>query len=92
MARCHLFISNDSGLMHIAGALNIPTVAIFGSTNPATTSPTGEQSVVVYKGAPCSPCLKETCPTDFRCMDMISVDDVYNTISGRILDIIGTSA
>jgi len=79
IAQCNLFISNDSGLMHIAGALNIPTVAIFGSTNPVTTSPVGEKSVVIYKHASCGPCLKETCPTDFRCMDMISVNDVYET-------------
>ena len=78
MARCNLIISNDSGLMHVAGALNIPTVAIFGSTNPVATSPVGDKSVVVYKEASCSPCLKKTCPTDFRCMDAISVDDVYD--------------
>ena len=89
MARCSLFISNDSGLMHVAGALNIPTVAIFGSTNPVATAPVGDKSVVIYKGASCSPCLKETCPTDYRCMDMISVDDVYETsrsfLEGNIL-------
>jgi heptosyltransferase-2 len=79
ISRCTLFISNDSGLMHIAGALNIPTIAIFGSTNPVTTSPVGDRSVVIYKGASCSPCLKETCPTDFRCMDMISVEEVCET-------------
>ena len=78
IARCKLFISNDSGLMHIAGALGIPTIAIFGSTNPVTTSPVGEKSIVVSKGVPCSPCLKKECPTDFRCMDLISVDEVYN--------------
>jgi len=79
IARCNLFISNDSGLMHVAGALNIPTVAIFGSTNPLTTSPVGDKSIVIYKGASCSPCLKETCPTDFRCMEMISAEEVYET-------------
>jgi len=79
ISRCDLFISNDSGLMHIAGALNIPTVAVFGSTNPVTTSPVGDKSVVIYKDTSCSPCLKETCPTDFRCMDMISVEEVYET-------------
>ena len=84
ISRCSLFISNDSGLMHIAGALNIPTVAIFGSTNPVTTSPVGERSVVIYKGASCSPCLKETCPTDFRCMDMISVEEVCQTARGLL--------
>jgi len=82
ISRCSLFISNDSGLMHVAGALNIPTVAIFGSTNPVTTSPVGERSVVIYKGASCSPCLKETCPTDFRCMDMISVEEVCQAARG----------
>jgi lipopolysaccharide heptosyltransferase II len=84
ISKCDLFISNDSGLMHIAGALNVPTVAIFGSTNPITTSPVGEKSVVIYKHASCSPCLKETCPTDFRCMDMISVEEVYETARGLI--------
>lgn len=82
ISRCNLFISNDSGLMHVAGALNIPTVAIFGSTNPITTSPVGKKSVVIYEGASCSPCLKETCPTDFKCMEMISVEKVYETARG----------
>jgi heptosyltransferase II len=84
MARCSLFISNDSGLMHVAGALNIPTVALFGSTNPIATSPVGDKSVVIYKEASCSPCLRVACPTDFRCMDMISVDEVCE-VAGRLL-------
>lgn len=81
ISQCRLFISNDSGLMHVAGALNIPTVAIFGSTNPATTSPAGEKTVLVRKEVECSPCLKKTCPTDFRCMTMITVDDVVAAAS-----------
>jgi heptosyltransferase-2 len=76
ISQCSLFISNDSGLMHIAGALNIPTIAIFGSTNPVTTAPAGDKSVIVRREVPCSPCLKKTCPTDFRCMKLISVEDV----------------
>lgn len=79
ISRCRLFISNDSGLMHVAGALGVPTLAIFGSTNPITTSPPGKKSVVVHKDLPCSPCLKTNCPTDFQCMDLIGVDDVYGT-------------
>ena len=78
IAGCDLFISNDSGLMHLAGALDIPLVAIFGSTNPLTTSPLGEKSVVVHRDVDCSPCLKKSCPTDFRCMDLIGIDGVYN--------------
>ena len=76
MSQCRLFLSNDSGLMHVAGGLNIPTVAIFGSTNPVTTSPAGEKTILVRKETPCSPCLEKTCPTDFRCMTAITVEDV----------------
>jgi heptosyltransferase-2 len=79
IARCDLFLSNDSGLMHIAGALGTPTIAIFGSTNPAATSPTGEKSVVIHHDVPCGPCLKPVCPTDFCCMEMIGVEEVYAT-------------
>ena len=77
MARCRLFISNDSGLMHVAAALGVPTIAIFGSTNPATTSPPGQNNIIIHKNVACSPCLKTDCPADFQCMDLIGVDDVY---------------
>ncbi len=76
ISQCRLFLSNDSGLMHVAGALNIPTVAVFGSTNPVTTSPAGEKTMLVRKDVSCSPCLKKICPTDFRCMTMVTVGDV----------------
>lgn len=79
ISQCRIFISNDSGLMHVAGALNIPTVAVFGSTNPVTTSPPGEKTILVRKPVPCSPCLKRTCPTDFSCMTSITVDDVVES-------------
>jgi heptosyltransferase II len=77
IARCALFLSNDSGLMHVAGAMGVPTIAIFGSTNPAATSPAGEKSVVIHHDVPCGPCLKPVCPTDFSCMEMIGVEEVY---------------
>ena len=80
ISQCRLFVSNDSGLMHIAGALNIPTVAIFGSTNPVTTAPAGDKSVIIRHEISCSPCLKKTCPTDFRCMKIISVEDVLRAV------------
>jgi len=77
MSRCRLFISNDSGLMHIAGALNMPLVAIFGSTNHITTAPLGSHSTIVRHQVSCSPCLRPQCPTDFRCMKLITVADVF---------------
>jgi heptosyltransferase-2 len=85
IARCDLFITNDSGLMHVAGALGVPTVAIFGSTNPETTSPLGERTAIVRKAVDCSPCLKQECPTDFKCMDLVTVDEVFDE-SIRLLD------
>ena len=84
MARCRLFISNDSGLMHVAAALGVPTVAIFGSTNPVTTGPIGRLSTVIRHEVHCSPCLRTACPTDFRCMERIGADDVYEAAE-RIL-------
>jgi heptosyltransferase-2 len=90
IARCSLFISNDSGLMHLAGALGVPLVAIFGSTNPTTTSPPGEMSRVIHRDVPCSPCLKKECPTDFRCMELIQVEDVYDAAKRLLKQGIGS--
>lgn len=86
MTRLHLFLSNDSGLMHLAAALGIPTVAVFGSTNPVTTSPLGRKTAVIHKIVECSPCLKKSCPTDFKCMDRITVDEVYRVAESFLLE------
>nr|WP_321399772.1 lipopolysaccharide heptosyltransferase II [uncultured Desulfobacter sp.] len=74
---CRLFITNDSGLMHAAAALNINQVAVIGSTNFKATCPANENSVVIRVPVPCSPCMKPECPIDHKCMDLISVDMVY---------------
>ena len=72
-----LFISNDSGLMHVAAALARPQVAIFGSTDRVTTSPKNPHARLVYHDVSCAPCLKTKCPTDHRCMEMVTVDEVF---------------
>lgn len=74
--RCRLFVTNDTGPMHVAAAAGVPIVAIFGSTDPATTSPYTQRRVIVRKPVDCSPCLLRTCPIDHRCMETISVQDV----------------
>jgi heptosyltransferase-2 len=79
--RCNLFITNDSGLMHVAAALDIPLVAVFGPTNPHTTGPIGTKSKIVRIPVPCSPCLQPECATDHRCMKEISVDMVFDVVS-----------
>jgi heptosyltransferase-2 len=71
-AGCELFLTNDSGSMHIASALGVPTVAIFGATDDTTTGPTGLNARVVRQPVDCSPCLLRECPIDHRCMTRVS--------------------
>jgi heptosyltransferase-2 len=78
IACCSLFITNDSGPMHLAAALRVPTLAIFGPTDAIATGPMSPSAVVVNKNVECSPCLLRECPIDHRCMTQISVEDVYN--------------
>ncbi len=72
-------LTNDSGPMHIGSALNVPLVALFGSTDKTRTGPVGTGRVL-YKKAPCSPCLRRTCNKDFRCMYDITPDEVVSQI------------
>jgi heptosyltransferase-2 len=74
---CGLFITNDSGPMHIAAAFGVPLVAIFGPTDPVTTSPFGDGYELIRKSVDCSPCLLRECPIDHRCMQGIGVDAVH---------------
>jgi heptosyltransferase-2 len=73
---CELFLTNDSGSMHIASALGVPTVAIFGATDDTTTGPTGGNARVVRQPVDCSPCLLRECPIDHRCMTGVSAERV----------------
>ncbi|MEX1013133.1 MAG: lipopolysaccharide heptosyltransferase II [Waddliaceae bacterium] len=84
---CNVFLTNDSGPMHIAAALGTPVVALFGSTSDVKTGPLGKSVVVIHKHVECSPCYKRTCPIDFRCMKQIEVDEVYKEVFRLIEDI-----
>ncbi len=75
-AACRLFLTNDSGGMHIASALGVPTVAIFGATDDIGTGPTGANSRIVREPVECSPCLLRECPIDHRCMTRVSASRV----------------
>jgi heptosyltransferase-2 len=78
IASCQAFVTNDSGLMHVAAALDIPQVAIIGPTDPVATGPVNAASRMVQVADICdkAPCLKPDCPIDHRCMTAIEVDDV----------------
>jgi len=76
--RCRLFITNDSGLMHVAAALHVPQIAIFGPTDHSTTSPADSGSRMVRVPTPCSPCLKQECPYGHhQCMKAVTVEMVF---------------
>ena len=77
LAQCQLIVANDSGPMHLAAALGVPLVAIFGSTNERATGPLGTRARVVKQPVECSPCGRRECPIDFRCMTGVAVDSVH---------------
>jgi heptosyltransferase-2 len=76
VSACRVFLTNDSGSMHIASALGVPTVAVFGATDHETTGPSGPLSRVVREPVECSPCLLRECPIDHRCMTRVSAERV----------------
>lgn len=75
-AACRVFLTNDSGAMHIASAAGVPTVTVFGATDHIATGPTGELARIVREPVECSPCLLRECPIDHRCMTAVSADRV----------------
>jgi ADP-heptose:LPS heptosyltransferase len=77
IARCELFVTNDTGPMHVADAVGTPIVAVFGSTDWIETPPYGKKHTLVRREIECSPCLKRTCPLKHHhCMEWITVDEV----------------
>ena len=81
LSLCDGFIGNDSGCAHIAGALGIPTVAIFGSTNPDRTGPLGGRTRVIYRKLECSPCLARTCRFGhYNCLTQVQAAELVDAI------------
>jgi heptosyltransferase II len=82
LSLCDAFIGNDSGAMHLAGALGIKTVALFGSTNPYRTGPMGTNTWVVYHRLECSPCLARTCRFGhYNCLRQIGVSEPIDALA-----------
>ena len=80
LSRCRAFVSNDSGAMHLAAAVDVPVIGIFGPTREWATSPLrgprAIQAAIVHTDVSCRPCMLRTCPIDHRCMTGIAVEDV----------------
>jgi heptosyltransferase-2 len=80
VARLACLVSGDTGLAHLAAALGVPTVTLFGPTDPRLTAPRSARARVVAVGAPCAPCFRDTCPIDHPCMNGISVEMVAGQV------------
>ena len=83
IARCRAFVSNDSGAMHVAAALDVPLTAIFGPTDERVTRPAGDAEVIL-RDVFCRPCMLRECPIDHRCMKRIDVDTVLRSVMARL--------
>ncbi len=91
ISECDVFLTNDSGPLHIAYAVGTPIVALFGSTDPELTGPppgsNGNSNVIITPDIPCSPCFERTCKNnDMSCMYAITSDDVYYGIKKVLPD------
>jgi heptosyltransferase-2 len=84
LSRCRALLTNDTGTMHLAAHLGVPTIALFGSTEPALTGPIGDGHTVIRHHVECSPCFLRECPIDFRCMKGITVSEVVDAVE-RVL-------
>lgn len=77
-----LFITTDTGPMHLAAASGAKVLALFGPTAPWRTGPYGKSAITVRTGIECSPCFKRKCEDNIKCMEGISVEDVMSKIAG----------
>jgi len=81
ISECDVFVTNDSGPMHMASALLVPVVAIFGSTDKTATGPFGDGHRIITKDLPCAPCMKRECPEGhLNCMTAVTADEVFDAV------------
>ena len=88
LSQCHLFLGNDSGAMHVAAAVGLPVVAVFGPTDPQGTAPVTPRASIVQQQPYCSPCFLRHCPTDHRCMNGVTVELVELAMRTRIAEVL----
>lgn len=87
LSQCHLFLGNDSGAMHVAAAVGLPIVAVFGPTDPCGTAPVTTRASIVQQRPHCSPCFLRHCPIDHRCMLAITPPMVEAALRARFAEV-----
>jgi heptosyltransferase-2 len=87
LSQCHLFIGNDSGAMHVAAAVGLPVVAVFGPTDPRGTAPVTPRCTTIQQKPYCSPCFLRRCPTDHRCMTAVTPQMVESAARLRLSEV-----
>lgn len=87
LSQCHLFLGNDSGAMHVAAAVGLPVVAVFGPTDPDGTAPVTPRLAIVQQKPYCSPCFLRRCPTDHRCMTAITPAMVESALQSALSEV-----
>lgn len=89
LSRMRLLLTNDSGPMHVAAALGVPVVAVFGPTDWRETAPLGAGHRVVREPVGCSPCKLRECPIDHRCMRLVTVERVLGEARAALAEAAG---
>ena len=85
LASCSVAVSNDSGLMHIAAAVDVPVISMYGATTPSYTPPLHKKAKAFYVKLECSPCWQRTCKYQhYRCLRDIVPQDVFNAVIKRV--------
>jgi len=86
-----LLICNDSGLMHVAVAVDTPVIAIYGPTDFTRTAPCGKKHIIIRKNLSCSPCFRmngtkrvENCPYNYKCLESITVNEVFEAVKTKL--------
>ena len=78
-------VTNDSGLMHVAAAVNRPVVALYGSIPSATNPPLGKRIAILERSLPCRPCFKRICPLGhLDCLNLISASEVAESLAAQL--------
>ena len=82
LAELAVLVTPDSGPAHLAAAVGVPVVALFGPTDPRLTAPRGPRVTTIWRKPSCAPCFRPRCPIDHRCLAVVSEEEVARTVLG----------